>query len=97
MGRMIFLYLLAVNIITFIVFGIDKQRAKNQEWRISEATLIGLAVIGGSVGALLGMRFFRHKTKHKKFTVGIPVILMIQAVVPVIFMVALRKGLMLNR
>lgn len=96
MGRMIFLYLLAVNIITFIVFGIDKQRAKNQEWRISEATLIGLAVIGGSVGALLGMRFFRHKTKHKKFTVGIPVILMIQAVVPVIFMVALRKGLMLN-
>lgn len=96
MGRMIFLYLLAVNIITFIVFGIDKQRAKNHEWRISEATLIGFAVIGGSVGALVGMRFFRHKTKHKKFTVGIPVILMIQAVAPVIFMVALRKGLMLN-
>ena len=96
MSRMLFDYPTAVNIITFIVFGIDKQRAKNHEWRISEATLIGLAVIGGSVGALLGMRFFRHKTKHKKFTVGIPVILMIQAVVPVIFMVALRRGLMLN-
>ena len=72
MSRMIFLYLMAVNIITFIVFGIDKQRAKNHEWRISEATLIGLAVIGGSVGALLGMRFFRHKTKHKKFMIGLP-------------------------
>lgn len=96
MGRMIFLYLMAVNIITFIVFGIDKQRAKNHEWRISEATLIGLAVIGGSVGALLGMRFFRHKTKHKKFTVGIPAILMLQTVVPVLFMVALRMDLMLN-
>ena len=77
MSRMIFLYLMAVNIITFIVFGIDKQRAKNHEWRISEATLIGLAVIGGSVGALLGMRFFRHKTKHKKFLILVPLFLFV--------------------
>ena len=81
MSRMIFLCLMAVNIITFIVFGIDKQRAKNHEWRISEATLIGLAVIGGSVGALLGMRFFRHKTKHWYFVKGMPLIFFIHVVI----------------
>lgn len=90
MKEVIFLYLLAVNIATYVVYGIDKKRAKNHEWRISEATLTGLAVIGGSVGALLGMRHFRHKTKHVKFTAGIPLIMIIQVILGVSLYVYFR-------
>ncbi len=71
-------YLLLVNLIAFILYGIDKRRAKKRYWRIPERRLIGIAVIGGSIGALLGIRVFHHKTLHKKFTVGIPVILALQ-------------------
>lgn len=59
-------YLIAINLITFFAFGIDKRKAEKGAWRTKESTLLGLAAIGGSVGALLGMNAFRHKTKHKK-------------------------------
>ena len=58
-------YLIVINIVTFLVYGIDKWKAKQGSWRISEATLLILAVIGGSIGALLGMRVWHHKTMHK--------------------------------
>ena len=71
-------YLVGVNILTFLVYGIDKWKAKQGSWRISEATLLILAVIGGSIGALLGMKVWRHKTMHKKFKYGLPLILLAQ-------------------
>lgn len=71
-------YLLAINAVTFIVYGIDKYKAKKAKWRISEATLLLLAVLGGSVGAWVGMKVWHHKTMHKKFQYGIPAILLIQ-------------------
>lgn len=76
----IFYCFLALNLLTFIIYGIDKLKAKNAKWRISEATLIVLAVIGGSIGAWLGLQVWRHKTQHKKFYIGIPVILILQVV-----------------
>ena len=78
MERILVIYLLAVNLFAFILYGIDKKRARNREWRISEKTLIGIAVIGGSVGAILGMHVFHHKTRHWYFRYGLPVILIIQ-------------------
>lgn len=74
-------YLIVINIVTFLVYGIDKWKAKQGSWRISEATLLILAVIGGSIGALLGMRVWHHKTMHKKFKYGIPAILMIHIII----------------
>ena len=71
-------YLLIVNAIAFLLMLIDKQKAKKKKWRIPEATLMGFAAIGGSIGALMGMYTFRHKTLHKKFTLGIPAILFLQ-------------------
>ena len=71
-------YLLAINAVTFIMYGIDKYKAKKAKWRISEATLLLLAVLGGSVGAWVGMKVWHHKTMHKKFKYGIPAILLIQ-------------------
>ena len=72
------IYLLAVNVMTFLLFGLDKHKAKRGKWRISEATLLTMAVIGGSIGAWGGMRFWHHKTLHKKFKFGIPSILILQ-------------------
>ena len=74
----IFCYLLAVNIATFLLYGIDKYKAKKNQWRISEATLLTMAAIGGSIGAWAGMRLWHHKTMHKKFKYGIPVIIIMQ-------------------
>ena len=71
-------YLLAVNIVTFLLYGIDKYKAKKGRWRISEATLLLMAVIGGSIGAWGGMRIWHHKTMHKMFKYGIPVIIIFQ-------------------
>ena len=73
-------YLIVSNIVTFLVYGIDKWKAKQGSWRISEATLLILAVIGGSIGALLGMKIWHHKTMHKKFKYGLPLILIIQII-----------------
>jgi len=72
------LYLIVLNLVGFFIMLVDKKRAIKNQWRISEKTLIGISLIGGSIGMLAGMSTFRHKTKHKKFTIGIPVILVIQ-------------------
>ena len=76
-------YLLAVNIVTFLLYGIDKYKAKKGKWRISEATLLTMAAIGGSIGAWAGMRLGHHKTMHKKFKYGIPVIIILQVALAV--------------
>lgn len=76
--KLILIYLVAVNVVTFFLYGIDKWKAKRSKWRIPEATLLGMAVIGGSIGAWLGMRVWHHKTMHKKFQFGIPVIILLQ-------------------
>ena len=71
-------YLAAINLITFLVYGIDKWRAKRGAWRIPEKTLFLLPILGGSVGAIVGMRVFHHKTKHWYFKYGLPLILLLQ-------------------
>ena len=81
-------YLFAIDIVSFFLYGIDKYKAKKNKWRISEATLLMIAVIGGSIGAWVGMRIWHHKTMHKKFKYGIPVI--------IIFQVALAVYLLTN-
>ena len=74
-------YLAIINLVTFITYGIDKLKAKRSKWRIPEATLLCLAVIGGSIGAWLGMKAWHHKTQHKKFRYGIPAIIIVQIAV----------------
>ena len=78
MTNVLLYYLIVINIVTFLIYGIDKRKAKQGSWRISEATLLILAVIGGSIGAVLGMKVWRHKTMHKKFKYGLPLILLAQ-------------------
>ena len=79
------IYLAVVNVLAFILFGIDKYKAKHDRWRIKEATLIGIAVIGGSAGAWLGMRVWHHKTQHNQFKYGLPLILLIQIAAAIFF------------
>ena len=67
LSKIILTYLIAVNAAAFLLMLADKQKAKRGAWRIPEATLIGIALIGGSIGAIFGMYLFRHKTKHTKF------------------------------
>lgn len=74
----ILIYLAVINVVTFFMYGIDKFKAKRSQWRISEAMLLMMAVMGGSLGAWLGMKIWHHKTLHKKFCYGIPLILLIQ-------------------
>ena len=76
----IVLYLVIINVITFLLYGIDKWKAKRSRWRIPESVLLGMAAVGGSVGAWLGMRVWHHKTQHKKFRYGVPAILVAQIV-----------------
>ncbi len=78
MANALLYYLIVINVVTFLVYGIDKAASKRGCRRISEATLLILAVIGGSIGALLGMKVWHHKTMHKKFKYGLPLILIIQ-------------------
>lgn len=78
-------YLLAINIIAFIMYGVDKLKAKKGWWRIPESTLLIVAAIGGSIGAWLGMKVFHHKTMHKKFLLGIPAIIFLQVVLIAVF------------
>jgi len=77
------IYLLVINALGFAVMLYDKYLAKNNLWRIPEATLLGIAVIGGSIGSLVGMYTVRHKTRHLKFTLGIPVVLIVQVVLAI--------------
>ena len=74
----VWVYLIAVNICTFLVYGIDKQKARSGRWRIPESRLLLLAAVGGSLGAWMGMYVFHHKTRKVKFYLGIPLILVIQ-------------------
>ena len=85
MKERILIYLLIINAVAFLLMLVDKLKAKKHLWRIPEATLIASALLGGSVGALLGMYIVRHKTKHKKFTIGIPLILAAQVALAVVF------------
>ena len=81
--RILFIYLLVINVATFLTFGIDKWKARNNRWRLREAALLGLAVLGGSIGAWLGMRVWHHKTLHRKFKYGVPLILLVQIAIAV--------------
>ena len=78
MTKLILLYLLIVNAVSFLLMLVDKRKAQKNLWRIPESTLLLSAAIGGSLGALAGMYKFRHKTKHLKFTLGVPAILIAQ-------------------
>ena len=73
-------YLVILNVLTFLLYGIDKWKAKRSRWRIPESVLLGMAAVGGSVGAWLGMHVWHHKTQHKKFRYGVPAILVAQIV-----------------
>lgn len=81
-------YLLIINMIGFAMMGIDKSRARRGAWRISEATLFGVAAVGGSIGCIAGMEVFRHKTKHWYFKWGMPAILVVQIVVLILLLKA---------
>ena len=78
--KILIIYLVTINVATFFVYGIDKWKARHSKWRITEAALILLAVLGGSIGAWLGMKVWHHKTLHKKFRYGIPLIIIAQVV-----------------
>lgn len=72
------IYLLLINILLFILMGIDKRKAAKNKWRIKEKTLLILCLLGGSIGGIIGMYTFRHKTKHLKFKIGFPFIFIVQ-------------------
>ena len=81
--RILFIYLLVINVATLLTFGIDKWKARNNRSRLREAALLGLAVLGGSIGAWLGMRVWHHKTLHRKFKYGVPLILLVQIAIAI--------------
>ncbi len=83
--RYLFIYLLVINLTAFAAYGLDKKKAEKDRWRIPEATLVMLAVLGGSIGALAGMLAFHHKTKKPKFVIGIPLILLLQSAASIAF------------
>ena len=80
MRQFLLLWLLIWNIIAFLLMGIDKWKAAHESWRIRERTLFLSAILGGSIGAILGMSLFRHKTQHRSFTAGMPAILILQII-----------------
>ena len=81
---MIYIYIVVINALALALMLIDKYKAKKNLWRIPEATLLGIAAIGGSLGAIIGMRLFHHKTKHLKFSVGLPILLVIHILLGII-------------
>ena len=83
-AALIIVYLIAVNLISFIIMGVDKSKARKRSWRIPESTLFVLALIGGSIGSIAGMHLFRHKTRHWYFLYGMPAILIIQILIVII-------------
>ena len=84
--KILLVYLLIVNALGFILMLVDKIKAKKNLWRIPEATLFLVAAIGGSIGSILGMYTFRHKTKHVSFLLGLPLILAVQIVIMILIM-----------
>lgn len=91
MGKIALIYWFAINVVTFVMYGVDKWKSKHARWRIPESTLIWMAVLGGSVGALLGIRCWHHKTLHAKFRFGVPAILMVQILIVVFVMCWITK------
>lgn len=91
MLAMLIYYLITINVLTFIVYGVDKWKAHRGRWRVPEATLLGLTALGGSVGAWLAMQLFRHKTQKKKFRYGVPAILVLQLVALLLFLSMLTQ------
>ena len=85
--HVVLIYLAVINVVTFFMYGIDKWKAKNSKWRIRETALLGLAILGGSIGAWLGMKVWRHKTQHKKFKYGVPAIIIVQLALIVYFII----------
>lgn len=81
----IIIYVCLINLIAFILMGLDKQKAKRGKWRIPEKTLWFSAVIGGAFGSIIGMQLFRHKTKHKAFTIGMPLVIMLHITILIWF------------
>ena len=79
--HIVLIYLVIINVVTFFMYSIDKWKAKKSKWRIRETALLGLAVLGGSIGAWLGMKVWHHKTLHKKFRYGVPAIIIIQLLI----------------
>ena len=78
--KMIYIYIVGINVITFVLFAVDKKRAVHRKWRIRERTLLGCSFLGGAPGGLLAMHVFHHKTQKPKFSIGVPVFLAVQAV-----------------
>lgn len=76
--QLLLCYLLAINLVTFLTYGIDKWKARRKRWRIPESTLLCLAAVGGSIGAWTGMKVWHHKTLHRKFRFGVPAIIVLQ-------------------
>lgn len=85
--KILIIYFVTINVATFLVYGVDKWKAKRSKWRITEAALLLLAVLGGSIGALLGMKVWHHKTMHKKFKYGIPLIIIVQVAVVLLIII----------
>lgn len=83
--NVLLLYLIIINALTLVVYGIDKWKSRRGQWRISERTLLMLAAIGGSIGGLTAMRLWRHKTQHKKFVYGLPFILLLQITLIILY------------
>ena len=83
--HIVLIYLVTINVATFSMYGIDKWKAKKALWRIRESSLLMLAVLGGSIGAWLGMKAWHHKTQHKKFRYGVPAIIIVQLTIIVYF------------
>lgn len=79
------IYLIIINIVTFFAMWIDKRKAKKGKWRISEGALFMLAILGGSIGGIIGMYTFRHKTKKPRFTIGFPAILIIEILIIIFY------------
>ena len=80
-SAILYSYLIFINILAFLLMGLDKQKARRRKWRIPERTLFLSALLGGSLGAIFGMQLFRHKTKHAAFVIGMPCILAAQIAV----------------
>lgn len=89
--KLLSFYLLIINALGFLLMLVDKWKAKKNRWRVRESTLLLIAALGGSVGSLLGMYLFRHKTLHLKFTLGIPLILAGQCIAAVLIMALATK------
>ncbi|MBX9135938.1 MULTISPECIES: DUF1294 domain-containing protein [unclassified Clostridium] len=83
--KFILIYIVFINLLLFSLMGIDKEKAKLKKWRISEKTLFLLALFGGGIGGVIGIYTFRHKTKHLKFTLGFPIIIVFQLIVILLF------------